>query len=199
MHKESSLKYILASGSPRRRELMSLIREDFTVEIPGVDESVPDNVETEDIAEYLSGIKAGAVFDGHDNEAVVVTGSDTVVIYGDRVLGKPRSRQDAYDMLKTLSGRTHEVRTGVTVIYRTESGEEGRLSFTDHAKVEFYELTDQEIEEYISTGEPLDKAGAYGIQGRGALLVRKIDGDYYSVVGFPVGRLNRELKAHGLL
>ncbi len=199
MHKESSLKYILASGSPRRRELMSLIREDFTVEIPGVDESVPDNVETEDIAEYLSGIKAGAVFDGHDNEAVVVTGSDTVVIYGDRVLGKPRSRQDAYDMLKTLSGRTHEVRTGVTVIYRTESGEEGRLSFTDHAKVEFYELTDQEIEEYISTGEPLDKAGAYGIQGRGALLVRKIDGDYYSVVGFPVGRLNRELKAHGLI
>lgn len=199
MHKESSLKYILASGSPRRRELMSLIREDFTVEIPGVDESVPDNVETEDIAEYLSGIKAGAVFDGHDNEAVVVTGSDTVVIYGDRVLGKPRSRQDAYDMLKTLSGRIHEVRTGVTVIYRTESGEEGRLSFTDHAKVEFYELTDQEIEEYISTGEPLDKAGAYGIQGRGALLVRKIDGDYYSVVGFPVGRLNRELKAHGLI
>ena len=199
MHKESSLKYILASGSPRRRELMSLIREDFTVEIPGVDESVPDNVETEDIAEYLSGIKAGAVFDGHDNEAVVVTGSDTVVIYGDRVLGKPRSRQDAYDMLKTLSGRTHEVRTGVTVIYRTESEEEGRLSFTDHAKVEFYELTDQEIEEYISTGEPLDKAGAYGIQGRGALLVRKIDGDYYSVVGFPVGRLNRELKAHGLI
>lgn len=199
MHKESSLKYILASGSPRRRELMSLIREDFTVEIPGVDESVPDNVETEDIAEYLSGIKAGAVFDGHDNEAVVVTGSDTVVIYGDRVLGKPRSRQDAYDMLKTLSGRTHEVRTGVTVIYRTESGEEGMLSFTDHAKVEFYELTDQEIEEYISTGEPLDKAGAYGIQGRGALLVRKIDGDYYSVVGFPVGRLNRELKAHGLI
>ena len=199
MHKESSLKYILASGSPRRRELMSLIREDFTVEIPGVDESVPDNVETEDIAEYLSGIKAGAVFDGHDNEAVVVTGSDTVVIYGDRVLGKPRSRQDAYDMLKTLSGRTHEVRTGVTVIYRTESGEEGRLSFTDHAKVEFYELTDQELEEYISTGEPLDKAGAYGIQGRGALLVRKIDGDYYSVVGFPVGRLNRELKAHGLI
>ena len=199
MHKESSLKYILASGSPRRRELMSLIREDFTVEIPGVDESVPDNVETEDIAEYLSGIKAGAVFDGHDNEAVVVTGSDTVVIYGDRVLGKPRSRQDAYDMLKTLSGRTHEVRTGVTVIYRTESGEEGRLSFTDHAKVEFYELTDQEIEEYISTGEPLDKAGAYGIQGRGALLVRKIDGDYYSVVGFPVGKLNRELKSRGLL
>ena len=199
MHKESSLKYILASGSPRRRELMSLIREDFTVEIPGVDESVPYNVETEDIAEYLSGIKAGAVFDGHDNEAVVVTGSDTVVIYGDRVLGKPRSRQDAYDMLKTLSGRTHEVRTGVTVIYRTESGEEGRLSFTDHAKVEFYELTDQELEEYISTGEPLDKAGAYGIQGRGALLVRKIDGDYYSVVGFPVGRLNRELKAHGLI
>ena len=199
MYKEDSLKYILASGSPRRRELMSLIREDFTVEIPGVDESVPYNVETEDIAEYLSGIKAGAVFDGHDNEAVVVTGSDTVVIYGDRVLGKPRSRQDAYDMLKTLSGRTHEVRTGVTVIYRTESGEEGRLSFTDHAKVEFYELTDQEIEEYISTGEPLDKAGAYGIQGRGALLVRKIDGDYYSVVGFPVGRLNRELKAHGLI
>ena len=199
MYKEDSLKYILASGSPRRRELMSLIREDFTVEIPGVDESVPDNMETEDIAEYLSGIKAGAVFDGHDNEAVVVTGSDTVVIYGDRVLGKPRSRQDAYDMLKTLSGRTHEVRTGVTVIYRTESGEEGRLSFTDHAKVEFYELTDQEIEEYISTGEPLDKAGAYGIQGRGALLVRKIDGDYYSVVGFPVGRLNRELKAHGLI
>ena len=199
MHKESSLKYILASGSPRRRELMSLIRGDFTVEIPGVDESVPDNVETEDIAEYLSGIKAGAVFDGHDNEAVVVTGSDTVVIYGDRVLGKPRSRQDAYDMLKTLSGRTHEVRTGVTVIYRTESGGEGRLSFTDHAKVEFYELTDQEIEEYISTGEPLDKAGAYGIQGRGALLVRKIDGDYYSVVGFPVGRLNRELKGRGLL
>ena len=192
-------KYILASGSPRRKELMSLIREDFTVEIPGVDETVPENVNIRDMAEYLSGIKAGAVFDGHDNEAVVVTGSDTVVIYGDRVLGKPRSRQDAYDMLKTLSGRTHEVRTGVTVIYRTESGEEGRLSFTDHAKVEFYELTDQEIEEYISTGEPLDKAGAYGIQGRGALLVRKIDGDYYSVVGFPVGRLNRELKAHGLI
>lgn len=199
MHKESSLKYILASGSPRRRELMSLIREDFTVEIPGVDESVPDNVETEDIAEYLSGIKAGAVFDGHENEPVVVIGSDTVVICGGKVLGKPRSGHDAYDMLKTLSGRIHEVRTGVTVIYRKGSGEEGRLSFTDHAKVEFYELTDQEIEEYISTGEPLDKAGAYGIQERGALLVRKIDGDYYSVVGFPVGRLNRELKAHGLI
>ena len=199
MYKEDSLKYILASGSPRRKELMSLIREDFTIEIPGVDEAVPENVNIRDMAEYLSGIKAGAVFDGHDNEAVVVIGSDTVVIYGDRVLGKPRSRQDAYDMLKTLSGKTHEVRTGATVIYRKESGEEGSFSFTDHANVEFYELTGQEIEEYISTGEPFDKAGAYGIQGRGALLVRKIDGDYYSVVGFPVGKLNRELKGCGLL
>lgn len=199
MHNEVFLKYILASGSPRRKELMSLIKEDFTIEIPGVDETVPENVKISDMAEYLSGIKAGAVFDEHDDEALVVIGSDTVVIYGDRVLGKPRSRQDAYDMLKTLSGRTHEVRTGVTVIYRKGSGEEGGFSFTDHADVEFYELTDQEIEEYLSTGEPFDKAGAYGIQGRGALLVRKIDGDYYSVVGFPVGRLNRELKCRGLL
>lgn len=199
MHNEGSLKYILASGSPRRRELMSLIREDFTIEIPGVDETVPENVKIRDMAKYLSGIKAGAVFDEHENEAVAVIGSDTVVIYGDRALGKPRSKQDAYDMLKILSGRTHEVRTGVTVIYRKESGEEGRLSFTDHAKVEFYELTDQEIEAYISTGEPFDKAGAYGIQGKGALLVKKIDGDYYSVVGFPVGRLSRELKGRGLL
>ena len=189
MHKESSLKYILASGSPRRRELMSLIREDFTVEIPGVDESVPDNVETEDIAEYLSGIKAGAVFDGHDNEAVVVTGSDTVVIYGDRVLGKPRSRQDAYDMLKTLSGRTHEVRTGVTII-----SEKGKQSFTSVTEVEFYPLSEKEIEDYAASGEPMDKAGAYGIQDQGALLVKEIRGDFFTVVGFPIAEVSRRLQ-----
>ncbi len=176
---------ILASKSPRRRELLSFITTDFTVKSADVDETLPQGITPDKAVEYLSKIKAQPL----KNETDIVIGADTVVALDGKILGKPRDKADAFATLRMLSGREHSVFTGVSVI----KGEKIE-TFSVQTKVKMFELTDEEIEEYIATGEPFDKAGSYGIQGKGSLLVEKIDGDYFNVVGLPISRLNRVLK-----
>ena len=176
---------ILASKSPRRKELLSFITTDFAVKSADVDETLPQGISTDKAVEYLSKIKA----EPFKNENDIVIGADTVVALDGKILGKPRDDADAFATLKMLSGREHSVFTGVSVI-KGENIE----TFSVQTKVKMFELTDEEIEEYIATDEPFDKAGSYGIQGKGSLLVEKIDGDYFNVVGLPISRLNRVLK-----
>lgn len=178
---------ILASKSPRRQELIQNITRDFTVVVSDVEERLPKGIAPEEIPAYLAEIKAQAVADSYPDDVVI--GADTVVILDGEVLGKPRDEDDAARMLKALSGKAHTVVTGCCIISRQR-----RISFSELTRVEFYPLSDREIEEYIATGEPFDKAGAYGIQGRGSVLVKRIEGDYFNIVGLPVGRLKREFE-----
>lgn len=177
---------ILASQSPRRQELLKLITSDFEIKVSNVDETFPDKITPKEAVMYLSKIKAEPFADGDD----IVIGADTVVALDGKILGKPKSEENAKEMLRFLSGRTHSVFTGVTLA----SGKKTK-TFAVETKVKFFELTNEEIDAYIKTKEPFDKAGAYGIQGYGSLLVEKIDGDYFNVVGLPVSTLARELKA----
>ncbi len=177
---------ILASQSPRRQELLKLITSDFEIKVNNVDETLPDKITPKEAVMYLSKIKAEPFADG-DN---IVIGADTVVALDGKILGKPKSEENAKEMLKFLSGRTHSVFTGVTL-----ASDKKTKTFAVETKVKFFELTNEEIDAYIKTKEPFDKAGAYGIQGYGSLLVEKIDGDYFNVVGLPVSTLARELKA----
>lgn len=177
---------ILASASPRRKELLSLMCENFRVIPSDCDETIPADVAAELAPEYLSGIKCRCIASVYDLSVVI--GCDTVVICGGKVLGKPADEADAIKMLESLSGKTHDVITGVTI------GRGCRYrSFSVDTKVTFRELGRDEILTYVKSGEPMDKAGAYGIQGKGALLVEKIEGDFFNVVGLPVSRLAEEI------
>lgn len=177
---------ILASQSPRRQELLKLITSDFEIKVSNVDETLPDKITPKEAVMYLSKIKAEPFTDGDD----IVIGADTVVALDGKILGKPKSKENAKEMLRFLSGRTHSVFTGVTL-----ANDKKTKTFAVETKVKFFELTNEEIDAYIKTKEPFDKAGAYGIQGYGSLLVEKIDGDFFNVVGLPVSTLARELKA----
>lgn len=184
---------ILASNSPRRRELLGQMGIDrFDIISPDVDERVAAGLSPARIVEELSLRKAGAAAKRAGPEDLVIA-ADTVVALDGAVLGKPRDEADAFAMLSALSGREHQVYTGVTVLW------DGR-ALTEHEEtaVRFRELAPGEIRGYIATGEPMDKAGAYGIQGRGALLVSGIRGDYCNVVGLPVFRLGRILARWGV-
>ena len=176
---------ILASKSPRRHELMKYITEDFIIKSADTDETLPKGISPEDAVLRLSAIKAEPFRSEND----IVIGADTVVALGKKILGKPKNDEDARRMLRSLSGKTHSVYTGVTIIRSQNS-----VSFAVQTKVTFYELTDKDIDAYIKTGEHRDKAGSYGIQGYGSLFVKEIKGDYFNVVGLPIGRLNKELK-----
>lgn len=176
---------ILASKSPRRKELLSFITDDFKVDSADVDETLPQNIKPYEAVEYLSKIKAEP-FRSSDN---IVIGADTVVAIGNKILGKPKDKHDAFLMLKSLSGKEHSVFTGVTIIKNDKTE-----TFSVQTKVKFFELSDDEINKYISTNEPFDKAGAYGIQGKGSLLVEKIYGDFFNVVGLPISILARKLE-----
>ncbi len=178
---------ILASASPRRQELISIITKDFLVLPANVDESFEDSILAESVPEMLAVRKALAVSKEHPNDTVI--GCDTSVIINGEILGKPKDDTDAFRMLKLLSGNTHKVITGCAIFKNAKS-----ISFSEVTEVTFYSLTDKEIEDYILTGEYKDKAGAYGIQGYGSLLVKEIKGDYFNVVGLPVARLNKTLK-----
>ncbi len=173
---------ILASKSPRRRELMKYITEDFICKSAEVDESLPEGISPDDAVLYLSKIKALPF----KSETDTVIGADTVVAIDGEILGKPGNADGAREMLKKLSGREHSVFTGVCILFPDREE-----SFFVETRVKFFELTDSEIERYIETGEPFDKAGAYGIQGYGSLLVEEIHGDYFNVVGLPVSKLNK--------
>lgn len=180
------MKIILASASPRRRELLKIIVDDFEAVSTDVDESLPTDLPAEKVAEYLSKIKAMAV---ENNRGGVIIGCDTIVACKNKILGKPKDIDECRSFISMLSGETHKVITGCTLICGDKI-----ISFSETTEVAFRKLTNDEIEQYIATSEPYDKAGGYGIQGKGALLVEKINGDYFNVVGLPVSRLNVELK-----
>lgn len=179
---------ILASQSPRRKELLSLITTDFEIIPAKGEEILPEKISPENAVLLLAQQKADEIFTKYKNQVIIA--ADTVVAVDGKILGKPADETDAFNMLKTLSGRVHSVFTGVCVI--SANGE--KTEFAEQTAVEFYPLSDEEIRAYIATGEPMDKAGAYGIQERGALLIKRIEGDYYNVMGLPVGRLSRVLK-----
>ena len=184
---------ILASQSPRRKELLGQMGlKGFKIDVPDVDETIEGNLPPAAIVEELSLRKARAVAEDADEDDLIIA-ADTVVALDGAVLGKPEDEGSAFSMLSALSGNRHYVYTGVTVM-------QGEKVVTQHEMtvVTFRELEPEEISNYIATGEPMDKAGAYGIQGLGALLVSGIDGDYFNVMGLPVYRLGRILADFGM-
>jgi septum formation protein len=184
---------ILASQSPRRRELLGQMGiSDFIVRPARGEERIDQGLPPEKLVEVLSRQKAEEILSTAQPEDVVI-GADTVVVIDGQVLGKPKDQQQAVEMLTRLSGRAHTVYTGVTVA-------QGTRLVTEHeaTQVRFRPLTQREIRAYVATGEPMDKAGAYGIQHYGALLVEGIDGDYFNVVGLPVCRLGQMLGQFGI-
>ena len=187
------MELILASQSPRRRELLERMGlRDFRVLASQVDETMPAGTPPQVLVEALSRRKAQAV-QAQAGEDCLIIAADTVVCLDDQILGKPHTPERAAQMLRALSGRTHTVCTGVSVCA-------GKTTVTEHeqTRVTFRPLEEGEIAAYIATGEPMDKAGAYGIQGLGSLLVEGIEGDYYNVVGLPVCRLGRILRRFGV-
>jgi septum formation protein maf len=218
MQKEQNVRLVLASASPRRRELLSQIGLEFTV-MPSTKEENAKTTEAGALVQELSRQKAVDIWEqlsggqgqnpdadqeqiseetqepnlnGKQQPELLVVGADTVVCCEGKILGKPHSREAAAEMLTALQGRSHEVYTGVTLYSQSET-----VTFFECTQVEFYPMTEVEISEYIDSKEPMDKAGAYGIQGLGARFVKGIRGDYNNVVGLPVGRLYQELKSRG--
>ena len=218
MQKEQNVRLVLASASPRRRELLSQIGLEFSV-MPSTKEENAKTTEAGALVQELSRQKAADIWEqlsggqgqnpdtdqeqiseetqepnlnGKRQPELLVIGADTVVCCEGKILGKPHSREAAAEMLTALQGRSHEVYTGVTLYSQSET-----VTFFECTQVEFYPMTEVEISEYIDSKEPMDKAGAYGIQGLGARFVKGIRGDYNNVVGLPVGRLYQELKSHG--
>lgn len=218
MQKEQNVRLVLASASPRRRELLSQIGLEFTV-MPSKKEENAKATEAGALVQELSRQKAVDIWEqlsggqgqnpdadqeqiseetqepnlnGKRQPELLVIGADTVVCCEGKILGKPHSREAAAEMLTALQGRSHEVYTGVTLYSQSET-----VTFFECTQVEFYPMTEVEISEYIDSKEPMDKAGAYGIQGLGARFVKGIRGDYNNVAGLPVGRLYQELKSHG--
>lgn len=178
---------ILASASPRRKELLSTAGIEFTVKVADVEEKIDDGLTPAEVVRSLALQKAQAVAD--KNPEAIVIGADTIVVLDDVILGKPQSEENAVEMLKSLSGRSHTVYTGVALI----KGDKVR-NFCEATQVEFYDLTEEDIDAYVATKDCMDKAGAYGIQTNGCVLIRKIDGDYFNVVGLPVSKVYRELR-----
>lgn len=181
-------KIILASASPRRREMMAFITNEFEIKTSDVDETIEDGTSPENAVMQLSYKKAKAVSENYCGRIVI--GADTIVVCDGKILGKPENRENAEEMLRMLSGRTHQVLTGVTIT----DGEKTDTFFVK-SDVTFFDLSDKDISAYVASGEPDDKAGAYAIQGKGSLFVEKINGDYFNIVGFPVSEVNRHLKS----
>ena len=177
---------VLASASPRRKELLGLFRIPFEIRVADIDETLDPQKAPFDEVARVSRLKAAAT---PRKDGDVVVAADTIVVCEGRVLGKPRSEAEAAAMLRLLSGRDHQVMTGVTVIR-----DERVQTFTEVTDIHFRELSDREIDRYVATGEPMDKAGAYGIQGGAALFCTRMVGDYYNVMGLPVCRLGLVLR-----
>ena len=180
-------KIVLASGSPRRKELLEQIGVRFEIQKAEGEERITSLV-PEEVVRELSMQKAEEVALKCDGDLII--GADTVVAVKGQILGKPKDRADALRMLRLLQGTEHQVITGVTVILK-ETGK--TVSFAEVTKVHMYPMTEEQMERYIDTGEPMDKAGAYGIQGKFAAYVSSIEGDYNNVVGLPIGRLYQEV------
>ena len=184
---------VLASGSPRRRDLLERVGvTDFTVRVPEVEEYFPEGLTPPEVVSYISREKAEAAVKLCGPEDIVIT-ADTMVFLDDQRLGKPRDEAHALEMLTALQGRKHTVCTGVSVCRGAK-----RLTETESTDVFFRPATEAQLRRYIATGEPMDKAGAYGVQGRGALLVERLEGDFFNVMGLPVLRLARMLENFGV-
>lgn len=178
---------ILASASPRRKELLETAGIDFSVKVADVEEIIEEGLTPDRVVMSLALQKAKAV--AQSNPDSVVIGADTVVVLDNTILGKPESEEHAVEMLTALSGRSHTVYTGVALV----KGDSVR-NFCEATEVEFYDLTKEEIEAYVETKDCMDKAGAYGIQTQGCVLISRINGDYFNVVGLPVSKVYRELR-----
>ena len=184
---------VLASGSPRRRELLAALDVEFAVEVKqGIDESYPADMAPDEVPLFLSAQMARAYMATATARQLVIT-ADTVVITSGRIMGKPHSESEAFSMLRRLSGRDHQVMSGLTVLHGDDCE-----NLTVTTTLRMRTLSDEEIRAYIATGEPMDKAGAYGIQGRGALFVAHLDGDYFNVMGLPLCRLGQLLNELGV-
>lgn len=216
MSSQYNFNIILASGSPRRRELLALAEYDFEV-VPSLADENIEIAEPDEYVKRLASMKAHEVCSriaDSIKEDVIVLGADTVVSYDGRILGKPKDRDDARNMLRMLSGQTHQVHTGVCLL-RASGGKDANVQisrdikdgtdsptvtisaekiFAEQTDVTFYDITDDELEAYLDTDESYDKAGGYGIQGKGGLFVRSISGDYNNVVGLPLARVYHEIK-----
>ena len=186
-------KIVLASASPRRHELLGRIGiTEFDIRIPEVEESFPEGLTPQQVVEHISREKAEAAAKLCTDDEIVIT-ADTMVFLDQHRLGKPRDEEDALRMLTALQGRHHTVCTGVTVRRGTQV-----ITEAETTRVYFRSATKEELLAYIATGEPMDKAGSYGVQGKGALLVEKLDGDFFNVMGLPVLRLSRMLQQFGV-
>lgn len=194
------MEYILASASPRRVELLTQMGLEIEVMPSNADEST-DQTDAARIVEELSIAKCQEVarrLEGIKTGDYCIIGADTVVALDNEVLGKPKDEADAKRMLSLLSGNTHQVFTGVTVLVHLSGVHSSLVTFHEQTDVTMYELPEEQINNYVATGEPMDKAGAYGIQGRGAVLIHHISGDYCNVVGLPIARLFHELCKLGI-
>jgi septum formation protein len=197
---------ILASESPRRKEIMEQMDIPYEIMPAHVKEEAEDNSPA-GMVEALASLKAKDVADRIkcEMEDIIVIGADTMVFHRGNALGKPKDRADAIRMLKSLSNDTHEVYTGVCIIIRRSSSQDhsnnkvdDEITFSVSTQVVVQSLTSEQIEDYVDTGEPLDKAGAYAIQGGFGIFIKEIHGDYYNVVGFPIAKIYEKLLAHGI-
>ena len=184
------MRLILASASPRRKELLRQVGVEFDIEVSHAPEIIDPTLPTEEMVQQLALQKASAVAAGHENGLVL--GSDTVVVNDGRLLGKPSTKEEAAEMLRSLSGRWHQVMTAVAIV--DASGMREPWVTVEKTGVKFRDLSEEDIAAYVATGESMDKAGAYGIQGFGALLVEKIEGCYFNVVGLPLQRVAAGLR-----
>ena len=184
---------ILASASPRRKELLEKIGLRFKVEPSNYEEDMLSGLEPHELAQKISLEKAEAVASKHENAIVIA--ADTFIVFGGRILGKPHTEKEARKMLKTISGKSHSVITGFSII---DTGTNKTLSKSVETKVYIRKLTLAEIDAYVRSKEPLDKAGAYAIQGLGAVIVERIEGDYFNVIGLPLSALTEALKEFGI-
>ncbi len=194
---KQTLPCILASASPRRKEIISMLGLGFTVDSSEIDEYT-DQTEPAEIVKDLAQQKATAVWSRHRDECCFILGSDTVVSIDGKILGKPKNREEAISMLQMLSGRTNTVYTGVCILIQNNNSTES-VVFSDSAEVTFMTMSRSEIEWYVDELQPYDKAGAYAVQGPGARFISEIRGDFYTVMGLPVNELYKKLKENGLL
>ena len=193
---DKQIPMILASASPRRSELLKQAGFSFTI-VPSTTEETRTEVSPGQLVEDLAFQKANDVYEtvkgNYTDQDFMVIGADTIVYYDGEVLGKPADAQEAFDMLKLLSDRTHQVYTGLAIILRKANEKQVHL-LHERTDVTFYPISDEELKDYITTGDPLDKAGAYGIQGTFAVHVKEIKGDYNNVVGLPIAKLYQTLR-----
>ena len=188
--------YILASGSPRRKELLEQIGLSFSI-LPSTKEEVINTQIPEELVSELAFQKAMDIATQSETGSIII-GADTIVCHNEKILGKPKNKEEAVLMIEDLQGHCHDVYTGVCIIIKEKDEKITISKFCENTKVEIGTLTREEIIKYVATGEPLDKAGAYAIQGKFAKYVNRIIGDYYNVVGFPLSRFCKELKNLGI-